>query len=406
MKFVIHPLTHKKVLLTSPEGKKILLEYIKCFQEGGGITKEGSRRGKKLGMPRRIRRIRRIRSVASTTHPLSDMRRKINYKVTQLRNRGICQTYGLICTYNIQGTFIDSGIFEGTLKYIFETPSIFCIQEIGGLSKLQQDYVINKKGHDLRKSTIRKVAEHQKAKNGVGRWKYENWDCIQYYWEGQNKGPKDTAIMYNDGCYKYKDILSIPFEGAGRKYRPIGGVLLNSHVLERDIEVFTIHMPSLGGGVIPEIYESIIKYLNKKQGIDIFLVGDFNLDANIVKKSRGGSLEHLLTNTNSNLYTLPGATQQKGHTLDYIIHRPASASLLQPSKLTVKYILKNLLSYNIASSDHSSLGLCLEDIFDIKKTEGICDGGSGISPEEDLSLEDVGLGGGGAGSGGGGAGDL
>ena len=42
MESIINPLTNGKTLLKSPEGKGILLEYVKSFQEGGGPQKNRS----------------------------------------------------------------------------------------------------------------------------------------------------------------------------------------------------------------------------------------------------------------------------------------------------------------------------------------------------------------------------
>lgn len=354
MKFIINPLTDEKILLKSPEGKQILLEYVKCFQEGGGEKNYFSTKNTKNGQPQ--------------GNPMSSylgtLQEKVKLQERKLRERGICKEQGLICTYNIQGTFIDSGIFDGTLNYILETPSIFCVQEIGGLSKFQSRSIIESKGgYKFRATTIRKAAKqlHLKIPN-VGIWEYGKWKYVQYYWEGRNGGPKDTAILCNNEFYELKNILSIPFEGAGEQFRPIGGVLLYSQNLRRRIAVFTIHMPSLGGGVIPDIYNSIQQYLNNNKDIDIFLVGDFNLDAD-----NAGYLSKLLKQTGSILYKSDAATQQSGRRLDYIIHRPAGVDADLP---IVQEKLHTLLSYNVASSDHSSLGLCLEDIyFQLKKTD-------------------------------------
>lgn len=363
MKFIINPLTNEKTLLKSPEGKQILLEYVKHFQEGGSAA------------PKKSKRIQKI-----------------------------CPT-GMIVTYNIQGTYIEKGLFDGTLQYIQNTPSIFCVQEIGGLSNVIADVIRNIKGYNLRDGTIRQAQFTATDIQGTQENNYKffgnidnirkfqdpitprthgviirqgHWECIQYYWNGPNKGPKDTAILYNTKSYTFKKTLSIPFKYAGTQFRPIGGVLLYSRNLRRNIAVFTIHMPSLGGGIIPDIYNSIKEYLNNTYlFIDIFLVGDFNLDSDPVKKkgsrkrklntekepSGEGFLNNLLINTRSRLYSSQNATHQSGSTLDYIIHRPAGGGIAGEGIPQVQKKMHTLLSYNVARSDHSSLGLCLEDIF-------------------------------------------
>jgi len=392
MKFIINPLTNEKTLLKSPEGKQILLEYVKCFQEGG--MKNKSVRPRKIWTKEKVNpSIYQYNVIDSYLRILQN---KVKLQERNLRTRGICKEQGLICTYNIQGTFIKSGLFDGTLKYIQDTPSIFCVQEIGGLTKNQTDFIkMIKGGYNLRDRTIRQAqiayapnVEIKKPGSGFfgnsefvksipkgAMFKQDNWTCIQYYWQGKNGGPKDTAILYNTESYKFIKILSIPFIGAGKQYRPIGGVLLHSKNLERQIAVFTIHMPSLGGGVIPDIYESIIAYLNANRGVDIFLVGDFNLDSDTVGKereereereeSRKGFLNDLLRLTGSRLYASPIPTHQSGRKLDYIIHRPARGGAARGGVgLPINQdILRTLLSHNVAGSDHSSLGLCLEDIF-------------------------------------------
>ena len=123
MLFIINPLTDKKVLLKSLEGKKIVLEYVKHFQEGGVYNTRAS-----------INTSDQPKLVMENIQLLQET---IKSQKENLRQRGICNQSGLICTYNIQGTFIDSGIFDGTLRYLFGTPSIFCVQEIGGLSPTQ-----------------------------------------------------------------------------------------------------------------------------------------------------------------------------------------------------------------------------------------------------------------------------
>ena len=224
----------------------------------------------------------------------------------------------------------------------------------------------SKGGYSFRTSTLRQTINAYDISN-IGIWTYENWTYIQYYWEGKNKGPKDTAILYNNNFYDIKKILFINFPGGGAKYRPIGGVLLWSKILQRNIAVFTIHMPSLGGGTIPDIYNSIITYVNNRPALwDIFLVGDFNLDSDTAtvestKSTRDYGLISLLNKTGSTLYTSSSATQQSGRKLDYIIYCPCKATQQSASVKMSK--LHTLLSYNVASSDHSSLGLCLTDVY-------------------------------------------
>jgi hypothetical protein len=420
MKFIINPLTEESVLLTSPEGKQILLEYVKCFQEGGVKKKpSGLHTNRKKKWAKKS-----IKSSAFTTSAirlkfrddkeyLINHRNNLNKQIIRSIKHSICPS-GMIVTYNIQGTFIKSGLFDGTLKYIQDTPSIFCVQEIGGLTKNQTDFIkMIKGGYNFRDKTIRR-AQIKYAENAEEEVKEEpgsgffgnsklirsdskgaifqqgNWTCIQYYWEGRNGGPKDTAILYNNKFYKHKNILSISFIGAETQFRPIGGVLLYSKNLRREIAVFTIHMPSLGGGVIPDIYNSIIAYLNKYKGIDIFLVGDFNLDSDTVEihdeneRNRKHFLTTLLKETGSILYESSEATHQSGRRLDYIIHRPVIVDAGLP---TVQ--LHTLLSYNVASSDHSSLGLCLEDIFP-EEDDSEVDGeeGDGEDDSEDDSEDD------------------
>jgi hypothetical protein len=392
MKFIINPLTNEKTLLKSPEGKKILLKYVKSFQEGGSAFKKSRRQ--------RTQQKRRSDRIAG-----------LNY----------CPE-GMIVTYNIQGTYIEGGLFDGTLEYIQTTPSIFCVQEIGGLSNVMAGVIKRLKGgHNFRQGTIRQaqfsatdIQGTQENNKFFGNIDYiskfqdpgthgaiirqGHWECIQYYWNGPNKGPKDTAILYNTKSYTFKNTLSIPFEGAGKQFRPIGGVLLDSKNLGRKIAVFTIHMPSLGGGVIPHIYESIRTYLNDEEylGIDIFLVGDFNLDSDTVKtKSRKRKrtqanetlrkrmLDNLLDKTGSILYESSNATHQSGRKLDYIIHRPARGYGL-PIKQAA---LDTLLSHNVAGSDHSSLGLCLKDIFPEVDGEASFEEGDGEEVDEEVDGE-------------------
>lgn len=398
MKFIINPLTNEKTLLKSPEGKQILLEYVKHFQEGGVRKKRNKRRLERKKTIIKKENTRKYTQKEPNIYvylkKLIEQRNKLNKQiVTRSAINRICPS-GMIVTYNIQGTYIKSGLFDGTLKYIQDTPSIFCVQEIGGLTKNQTNFIrMRKGGYNFRDKTIRqaqvqanKFEQTERGESGFfgnsvlvksdsngAIFKQGNWICIQYYWNGPNKGPKDTAILYNDKSYKFINTLSIPFKYAGSRYRPIGGVLLNSKNLERQIAVFTIHMPSLGGGVIPQIYTSIIEYLNDKKhlGIDIFLVGDFNLDSDTAnkkrkeeEKAREGFLNNLLTETGSRLYSSQNATHQSGRTLDYIIHRPAGRGIAQVQKK-----LHTLLSYNVARSDHSSLGLCLKDIFPVESEQ-------------------------------------
>ena len=146
MESIINPLTNEKTLLKSPEGKGILLEYVKSFQEGGDRQKNRHRPTKRQTYRQTYRQDSNLKNEHENSHislysKIIEQRNKLNQQIeTQRATNRICPS-GMIVTYNIQGTYIKSGLFDGTLKYIQDTPSIFCVQEIGGLTKNQTNFI-------------------------------------------------------------------------------------------------------------------------------------------------------------------------------------------------------------------------------------------------------------------------